>query len=88
MGLWCVPEDSDQAMNTSEAALSTHSRSGPTPGPVVCVRRLTQVKIFYRLRLQNLFPGVILPTVLRVRARGYIVLSMSKGSEHGFIYLV
>jgi hypothetical protein len=34
----------------------------------------TPVKIFYRPRLQTLFSGVIPRTVVRVRARGYIVV--------------
>ena len=51
---------------------------------VVYVCRLTPVKIFYRLRLQNLFPGVSLHTVVRVRARGSRVSCMSKGAGQGF----
>ena len=56
------------------------------------------MKIFLRLRLQNLFPGVYPPMVadgrwlavvlccvcLRVMAMVSIVLCMSKGGGHGF----
>jgi hypothetical protein len=58
----------------------------------------TPVKIFFRLRLQNLFPGVCPPSVakgkwlavvlccayLRVEAMVSIMLFMSKGGGHGF----
>ena len=59
---------------------------------------LTPVKIFFRLRLQNLFSGVCPPIVadgkwlavvlwcacLRVEGMVSIVLCMSKGGGHGF----
>ena len=59
---------------------------------------LTPVKIFFRLRLQNLSPGVCPPMVadgrwlavvlwcacLRVEGMVSIVLCMSKGGGHGF----
>ena len=51
---------------------------------VVYIRRPTPVKTFVRLWLQKFIPGVILRTVLRVMARGSIVLYMSKGAGHGF----
>ena len=65
---------------------------------VVYVRGCTPVKIFFRLRLQNLFPGVHPQTVadgkwfavvlccvcLRVMAMVSISCGMSKGGGHGF----
>ncbi len=44
---------------------------------------LTPVKILYRLRLQNLFPGVIPQAALRVMAVGFIVVCRSKGKGAG-----
>ena len=65
---------------------------------VVYIGGLTPVKIFFRLRLQNLFSGVCPPIVadgkwlavvlwcacLRVEGMVSIVLCMSKGGGHGF----
>jgi hypothetical protein len=65
---------------------------------VVYIGGLTPVKIFFRLRLQNLFSGVCPPIVadgkwlavvlwcacLRVEAMVSIVLCMSKGGGYGF----
>jgi hypothetical protein len=65
---------------------------------VVYIGGLTPVKIFFRLRLQNLFTGVCPPMVaeckwlavvlwcacLRVEVMVTIVLCMSKGGGHGF----
>ena len=51
---------------------------------VVYIRGCTPVKIFFRLRLQNLFPGVHPRTVLREMAMVSMSTRCSKGGGLGF----
>ena len=52
--------------------------------PVVYICGLTPVKIFFRLRLQNLFIGVDPQTVARVEAMVSMSGRCSKGGGYGF----
>ncbi len=51
---------------------------------VVYVSGCTPVKIFFRLRLQNLFPGVHPQTVARVEVMVSMTAHCSKGGGCGF----
>ena len=53
-------------------------------GLVVYVRGCTPVKIFFRLRLQNLFPGVHSQTFARVETMVSMSVRCSKGGGYGF----
>jgi hypothetical protein len=55
-----------------------------TRSEVVIDGGLTPVKIFFRLRLQNLYPGVCPPSVAECKWLAVVLCCVSKGGGHGF----